>query len=132
MAGTTESNDSTAKIVVDAVETQVEGADAADGPDQCPESPGVLVFVSAMGGVMITLTDEAQAGLHAVDYIVWALQRPFERNEERYVTNLWPAFLLVQDFDDRRKAGDGVFNTQKKPLNAVALAWLEEKKMPGI
>ena len=73
-----------------------------------------------------------QAGLQAVDYFVWALQRLYERHEERYVTYLWRAFRLVQDVDDRRKAGYGMYYTQKKPLNAAALEWRQEKKTPGI
>ena len=73
-----------------------------------------------------------QAGLQAVDYFVWALQRLYERYEERYVTYLWQAFRLVQDVHDRRKAGYGMYYTQKKPLNAAALEWRREKKKPGI
>lgn len=34
--------------------------------------------------------------------------------------------------DDRREAGYGVYYTQKKPLNAAALVWRENKKKPGI
>lgn len=63
------------------------------------------------------------AGLQAVDYFTWALQRLYEMNEDRYVTYLWPSFHLVQDIDNKRKAGYGVYYTQKKPLNAAALAW---------
>lgn len=59
--GTTESIDSATKIVAAAVERQAGGAGAEDGPDQSAESPGVLVVVSAMGGVTNTLTDAAQA-----------------------------------------------------------------------
>ena len=73
-----------------------------------------------------------QAGLQAVDYFVWALQRLYERHQERYVTYLWRAFRLVQDVDDRRKAGYGMYYTQKKPLNAAALEWRQEKKTPEI
>ena len=73
-----------------------------------------------------------QAGLQAVDYFVWALQRLYERHEERYVSYLWRAFRLVQDVDDRRQAGYGMYYTQKKPLNAAALEWRQEKKTPGI
>ena len=62
-----------------------------------------------------------QAGLQALDYFVWALQRLYERHEERFVTYLWRAFRFVQDVDDRRKAGYGMYYTQKKPLNAAAL-----------
>ena len=73
-----------------------------------------------------------QAGLQAVDYFVWALQRLYERHEERYVSYLWRAFRLVQDVDDRRQAGYGMYYTQKKPLNAAALEWRQQKKTPGI
>lgn len=63
------------------------------------------------------------AGLQAVDYFTWALQRLFESGEDRYVAYLWSSFHLVQDIDDQRHAGYGVYYTQKKPLNAAALAW---------
>ena len=75
---------------------------------------------------------QEQACLQAADYFVWALQRLYERHEERYVSYLWHAFRLVQDVDDRRKAGYGMYYTQKKPLNAAALEWRQEKKTPGI
>ncbi len=64
-----------------------------------------------------------RAGLQAVDYFTWALQRLYERGEDRYLTYLWPAVHLVQDIDDKRKAGYGVYYTKKKPLNAAALVW---------
>ena len=73
-----------------------------------------------------------QAGLQAVDYFTWALQRLYEKGEDRYLTYLWSAVHLVQDIDDKRRAGYGVYYTQKKPLNAAALAWRKENKMPGI
>ncbi len=72
------------------------------------------------------------AGLQAVDYFAWALQRLYERGEDRYVEYLWGAFRLVQDIDDRRKAGYGVHYTQKKPLDAAALAWRSENRELGI
>ncbi len=72
-------------------------------------------------------TPAEQAGLQAVDYFTWALQRLYEKGEERYLTYLWPAVHLVQDIDDKRKAGYGAYYTQKKPLNAAALAWRYEK-----
>ena len=77
-------------------------------------------------------TPKAQGGLQAVDYFVWALQRLYERGEDRYVKYLWRAFRIVHDIDDRRAAGYGVYYTQKKPLNAAALAWRKENKKPGI
>ena len=75
---------------------------------------------------------KAQAGLQAVDYFIWALQRLYERGEERYVNYLWRDFRLVHDIDDRREAGYGVRHTQKKPLNAAALKWRRANKKPRI
>ena len=77
-------------------------------------------------------TPKQHAGLQAVDYFVWALQRLYERGEDRYVKYLWKAFRLVQDIDDRRAAGYGVYYTQKKPLDAAALEWRVENKELGI
>lgn len=73
-------------------------------------------------------TPKEQAGLQAVDYFVWALQRLYERNEERYLAYLWEAFRFVHDIDDTREAGDGIYYTQKRPLTASALQWREQKK----
>lgn len=61
------------------------------------------------------------AGLQAVDYFLWALQRFYERREDRYVELLWPAFHLVHDLDDTRRAHYGVYYTQKKPLSLAAI-----------
>lgn len=74
--------------------------------------------MNVMAGTPLT-----HAGLQAVDYFTWALQRLYEMGEDRYVTYLWSAFHLVQDIDDKRTAGYGVYYTQKKPLNAAALSW---------
>ena len=60
-------------------------------------------------------------GLQAVDYFLWALQRPCERGEERFVQLLWPALRLVIDMDDTRSAGYGVYYSQKRPLTSAAL-----------
>lgn len=68
-------------------------------------------------------TPKEHAGLQAVDYFVWALQRLYERDEERYLLYLWDAFRLVHDIDDMREAGYGAYYTQKKPLAAAALRW---------
>ncbi len=59
--GTTESIDSVARIVAAAVEKQAESASEPERPDHSAENPGVLVVVSAMGGVTNTLIDAAQA-----------------------------------------------------------------------
>lgn len=76
-------------------------------------------------------TPKQQAGLQAVDYFTWALQRLYERQEEEYVKCLGESIRLVLDIDDKRKAGYGKFYTRKKPISAASLAWRHEKK-PGI
>jgi hypothetical protein len=60
-------------------------------------------------------------GLQAVDYFLWALQRLYERQEERYIEYLWPLCSLVMDIDDQRNAEYGEYYTKKKPLNLAAL-----------
>ena len=77
-------------------------------------------------------TPKQHAGLQAVDYFVWALQRLYERGEDRYVKYLWRAFRLVQDIDDRSQAGTGMYYTQKKPLDAAALEWRVKNNELGI
>ena len=67
------------------------------------------------------------AGLQAVDYFVWALQRFYEKSEDRFLNLLWPAFRLVRDLDDNRCNKYGEYYTQKKPLTLAAL-----NKKPGI
>jgi len=67
-------------------------------------------------------------GLQAVDYFLWALQRFYERREDRYVDLLWPAFHMVYDLDDTRKSAYGRYYTQKKPLTLAAL----DNDLPGI
>ena len=59
--GTTDSIDSAARIVGAAVEKQAQCDGGQERPDHGPESPGVLVVVSAMSGVTNTLIDAAQA-----------------------------------------------------------------------
>ena len=76
-------------------------------------------------------TPKEYAGLQAADYFVWALQRLYERGEERYLAYLWEAFRLVHDIDDTREVGYGVFYTQNTPLTAAALRWRQKNK-PGI
>lgn len=67
-------------------------------------------------------------GLQAVDYFLWALQRFYERHEDRYVGYLWNTFRLVHDIDDTRQSKYGVYYNQKRPLTLAAL----ENDLPGI
>ena len=67
-------------------------------------------------------TPQETVGLQVADYYLWALQRLYERGEDRYVTYLQPAFRYIHDMDDTREAQYGVFYTSKKPLSRAALA----------
>ena len=58
--------------------------------------------------------------LQAADYFLWALQRLYERGEERYVRLWWPSFRLVMDLDDQSERAYGTYYTQKKPLTIAA------------
>lgn len=64
---------------------------------------------------------QESAGLQAVDYFLWSLQRFYERKEDRYLELLWNSFRLVHDLDDTRKTPYGVYYTRKKPLTLAAL-----------
>ena len=68
------------------------------------------------------------SGLQAVDYFLWALQRFYERREDRYVELLWPSFHMVYDLDDTRKNAYGRYYTRKKPLTLAAI----DNDLPGI
>lgn len=62
------------------------------------------------------------AGLQAVDYFLWALQRLYERDEDRFWESVWPKVKLVYDIDDTRSAPFGVYYTANKPLTLAARA----------
>ena len=78
------------------------------------------------------LSPSEQAGLQAVDYFTWALQRLYERHEERYVRYLGETVRVVLDIDDKRKAGSGKYYTRKSPIGVAELAWRYEEEKPGI
>lgn len=54
-------------------------------------------------------------GLQAVDYFLWAVQRYWERGEERYLSFLMPRVSLIHDIDDTRERDYGKYYTRKKP-----------------
>lgn len=60
--------------------------------------------------------------LQAVDYFLWALQRFYELDEDRFLNLIWPQVGLVHDVDDTRERGYGVYYTQATPLTLEARA----------
>jgi hypothetical protein len=62
-------------------------------------------------------TPPKEAGLQAVDYYLWALQRFYERGEDRYIEMLWPQISEINDLDFVDEKRKGVFFRKDKPLN---------------
>ena len=76
----------------------------------------------------VPATPQECPGLQATDYFLWALQRLYERREDRYLQLVWPKVSLVHDIDDTRTATYGVYYSQKSPLTAAKCT----KNKPGI
>jgi hypothetical protein len=54
--------------------------------------------------------------LQAADYLLWALQRCYEKREDRYLEYVWPLYHLIIDVDDRRQKQTGMYYSQREPL----------------
>jgi hypothetical protein len=65
------------------------------------------------------------AGLQVVDYYLWALQRLFERGEERFFLAIENDYRLIMDLDDTRKKEYGEWYSDSNPLRT-------EKIMPDV
>jgi hypothetical protein len=73
--------------------------------------------------------DEAgDPSLQAVDYMLWALQRLYERQESRYWDFVWPKVSLVYDIDDVRNHAYGEYYSQRNPLSTSEV----QNRTPGI
>jgi hypothetical protein len=58
----------------------------------------------------------SDAGLQAVDYFLWALQRRYERAEGRFLELVWEKVGLVHAIDEIERNAYGTYYTKKKPL----------------
>jgi hypothetical protein len=61
------------------------------------------------------------AGLQAVDYYLWALQRCYERGEDRFLRNIWDHCKLIIDIDDKRNNKYGEYYNGRKLITADCL-----------
>lgn len=78
--------------------------------------------IEATSPIEIMAAKPADAGgLQAVDYMLWALQRLYERGEERYWEYVAAKASLVHDVDDTRVNEYGVYYTKKNPLKKESL-----------
>jgi hypothetical protein len=59
--------------------------------------------------------------LQAADYFLWAVQRAYDKGEDRYAQLMWPQIHCVWDYDDMREGKKGVRYTKEKPLDAASI-----------
>ncbi len=72
--------------------------------------------IVASAPIEITATDShSTICLQIADYFLWALQRFYERQEDRFLNLLSASIGLVHDVDDTRSSGAGVYYTKRKP-----------------
>lgn len=77
---------------------------------------------------IIASKPEHSGGLQAVDYLLWALQRLYERHEDRYWEYIADKVSFIHDVDDIREAKYGTYYSKKNPLSVKKLKKIE----PGI
>ena len=72
--------------------------------------------------------------LQAVDYFLWAVQRFYERKEDRFLNLLWPQIGEIHDLHLDKKASGAFFSGKDIPTLETAFPrnWEEKKKKPRI
>lgn len=78
--------------------------------------------IQGQGMIEVTVsTPPRSVGLQAADYFLWALQRCYERREDRYLAYVWEKVALVHDIEDRRRRTTGAYYTRDDPLTPERL-----------
>lgn len=72
--------------------------------------------------------------LQAVDYFLWAVQRFYERKEDRFLNLLWPQIGEIHDLHLGKKTSGTFFKGKNKPTSETVFPrkWDEKKKKPRI
>ena len=71
---------------------------------------------SLESGVLVNVTTpQEHAGLQAVDYMLWALQRQYATGESSYLDSMWYKVSLIYAVDETETSPDGVYYTKKNP-----------------
>ena len=70
---------------------------------------------------VMAMAARRSAGLQAVDYFLWALQRAYERGEPRYIEYVWQRVSLVHDIDDTREKPYGEYYSKTRPMDIKAI-----------
>jgi len=71
---------------------------------------------------IVTAYPHEAGGLQAADYFLWALQRLYERGEDRYFAPLSKHYRIIMDLDDTRRRGYGEWYSDSNPLTLEKLA----------
>jgi len=61
-------------------------------------------------------TPRHRAGLQALDYFLWALQRYYERGEKWYLASIWPKVGEIHDLDRIEEGRVGVIYGKNRPM----------------
>lgn len=64
---------------------------------------------------VLAMPAKDSTGLQVVDYCLWAVQRLFAKNEDRFLDLIWPKVALLVDADDISEASYGTYHTRKRP-----------------
>lgn len=64
---------------------------------------------------VLSAQSEDYTGLQIADYSLWALQRFYERHEDRYLSSISNKISLIVDADDKQEADYGTYYTRKNP-----------------
>lgn len=68
----------------------------------------------------------AHAGLQVIDYYLWAVQRLYERGEDRFFNALAQDYKLIMDLDDTRTKPYGEWYSKANPLALKKIMPLED------
>ncbi len=79
---------------------------------------------------VLAMPASANIGLQVTDYCLWAVQRLFIREEERYLGLIWPHVALLVDADDISERPYGTYHTQKRP--PLDLAKIKSRKVEDL
>ncbi len=66
---------------------------------------------------IISSSPKDKIGLQIIDYYLWALQRMFERKEDRYFELLKDNYSLIIDLDDKRKTEYGEYYSSRNRIS---------------
>jgi hypothetical protein len=70
---------------------------------------------------VVTAYPHESGGLQAMDYFLWALQRLYERREDRYFAPLAKHYRIIMDLDDTRRKAYGEWYSDSNPLTLEKL-----------